>query len=122
MKMSKKQNIIFSILFVCFIVICTVSITVFAKNINESYALGVSITRANITNGSDVVSIQTNSSSGGVAGFYVGTSNNVHNATYYPANGKSSINVSLLNGTYYLWVRASNGAITKYNNQMGSAI
>ena len=118
MKMSKKQNIIFSILFVCFIVICTVSITVFAKNINESYALGVSITRANITNGSDVVSIQTNSSSGGVAGFYVGTSNNVHNATYYPANGKSSINVSLLNGTYYLWVRASNGAITKYNKTL----
>lgn len=114
MKMTKSKNIVLSIVFVVLLVIGTIAITVFGKNIvKDSYALGATITSANVSNGSDIVAIRVNSSSG-VAGVYVGTTSNLGTAVYYPANGKSTINVSLLNGTYHLWVKDSSGQISKY--------
>lgn len=115
MKMTKRQNIALSIVFVTVLIVATVSITFFSKNIiQDSYALGTSITSVNVTNGSDIVSIRANSSNG-IAGYYIGTSDNLASATYYRANGKISFNVSLLNGTYYFWVKDNSGQITKYN-------
>ena len=115
MKLTKKQNLIISIIFVMVVVIGTVSITVFGKNIKDSYALGLSVNSASVTNGSDIVSIRATSSSSPIVGYYIGTSNSLGNATYYPASNASGLSVSLLNGTYYVWVRDSSGNTAKYN-------
>ncbi len=113
MKMTKKQNIIVSILFVLLVIVGTVSITVFSKNINESYALDLRITNVVVTNGKDVVTIRSTTGSGNIVGYYVGTTSNINNATYYASN-KNSYNVSLINGTYHFWVKDSTGKVAKY--------
>lgn len=114
MKMTKKQNIIISILFVLLVIVGTVSITVFSKNINESYALDLRITNVAVTNGKDVVTIHSTTGSGNIMGYYVGTTNNVSNATYY-ATTATTYNVSLLNGTYHFWVKDNTGRVAKYS-------
>ena len=68
MKMSKKQNIVASILFVLLLIVGTVSLTVFSKNVQESYALGTRVVSANVSNGADIVAIRATSSSG-IAGY-----------------------------------------------------
>ncbi len=113
MKMTKRQNIIVSILFVFLVIVGTVSITVFSKNINESYALDLRITNVVITNGTDVITIRSTTGSGNIIGYYVGTTSNINNATYYASN-KTSYNVSLINGTYHFWVKDSTGRVAKY--------
>ena len=113
MKMTKKQNIIVSILFVFLVIVGTVSITVFSKNINESYALDLRITNAVVSNRKDVVTIRSTTGSSSIVGYYVGTNSNINNATYYASNA-TSFNVSLINGTYHLWVKDSTGKVAKY--------
>lgn len=112
MKMSKKQNIVASILFVLLLIVGTVSLTVFSKNVQESYALGTRVVSANVSNGADIVAIRATSSSG-IAGYYVGTSANINSATFYSSNS-TAYNVSLLNGTYHIWVKDTAGGTAKY--------
>ncbi len=114
MKMTKKQNIIISIVFVVLVIIGTVSISVFSRNIRESYALNLRINSVRVVNGSDVINISASSSSP-IVGYYVGTANNVNSATYFPALNKNSYNISLINGTYHVWVKDGTGAIAQYN-------
>lgn len=114
MKMNKKQNIIASIILVSLLIVITTTITVFVHNPKKTYALGATINSVRVINGADIVSIRA-SSTNGIAGYYIGTANNVNSATYYPNNGKLAFNVSLLNGTYYFWVKDNSGMISRYN-------
>ncbi len=114
MKFTKTQNILISLIFVVCVILGAAGITIFARNIQKSYALGLSFNSVKIANGSDVVSMRA-SSSNGIAGYYVGTSDNIKNATFYPNNGRLSYSVSLINGTYYFWVKDNSGNTAKYN-------
>ncbi len=114
MKFNKTQNILLSIAFVIMVILGTIGITIYGRNIQQSYALGLAINSVKISNGSDMVAIRA-SSSNGIAGYYVGTSDNINNATFYPNNGRLSYNVSLINGTYHFWVKDNNGNTAKYN-------
>lgn len=112
--MPKKKNIVFSILFVVAVIIGTVCLTVTSKDLKETYALGSGISSINVNN--DVVTINSYSSSG-IMGFYIGTSSDMNAATYYKSNGTSTLKVSLLNGTYNIWIMDKNGTVTKYNKK-----
>ncbi len=114
MKMTKNKNIIVSILFVVLVIIGTVSITVFSRDVHESYALDLRITNAQIANGSDVVSIRATAGAAPIVGYYVGTSDNINSATFYPARNQNTYSVSLINGTYHFWVKDGAGKVAKY--------
>ena len=115
MKLTKGQNIAISIGFVIAIIVSTVSIILYGKNIKESYALSLGINSVSITNNKDMVAIRAYTVSYPIAGYYVGTTSNIQDATYYEAKSNLSFNVSLANGTYYIWVKDTAGNTAKYD-------
>lgn len=114
MKLTKRQSIFYSIVFVLVMIGITVGITIFSKNIKESYALDLQINSVSVINGSDIVAIRASSSST-ITGYYVGQTSDIRNATFYSANGKTTYKVSLLNGKYYFWVKDGSGRTAKYS-------
>lgn len=112
MKMTKKQNVVYSILFVIVVILGTCSITVFSRNVKQSYALSLEINSVSNVNAADIVAIRASSSTA-IRGYYIGTTDDIRNATFY-LTSSNNYKVSLLNGTYYFWVKDASGATAKY--------
>lgn len=113
-KISKTKNIIISIVFVTLVIISTVAITFLGREIHESYALGLNINSVVVTNGADIISIKATRGNASISGYYISTTNNVKNATFY-ATSSNELKVSLLNGTYYIWVKDVTGNTVRYS-------
>ena len=71
------------------------------------------VANAQITNVSVSGSMATITSTGSVAAYYIGTTNNVSANTTYSANStKNTYYVGVKNGTYYFWVSGVVGSVT----------
>lgn len=73
-----------------------------------------SIANVEIKNG-NVLTITGKTGTFAIAGYYVGTSDNIGSSTYFEAPMLTTYRVSVKDGTYHVWVKDTQGRVAKYN-------
>lgn len=73
-----------------------------------------SISNVEIKNG-NVLTITGKTGTFAIAGYYVGTSDNIGSSTYFDAPMLTTYRVSVKDGTYHVWIKDTQGRVVKYN-------